>query len=62
MDLFNNIDQSNSPYKPNWYIFTIIFKKGGGVLLDRRALSNWKWLSVIFDSHLSNEMVKNDDW
>lgn len=61
MDQFNNIDQSCSPYKPNWFIFTIIFK-GGGVLLNRRALSNWKWLSVIFDSQLSNEMVKNDDW
>lgn len=32
--------------------------KGGGSLLNRCPLSNWKWLSLMFDFQLSNEMVK----
>lgn len=60
MDQFNNIDQSCSPYKPNWFIFTIIFKGGGFYWTD--APFQIENDSVIFDSQLSNEMVKNDDW
>lgn len=61
MDQFNNIDQSCSTYKPNWFIFTIIFKGGGGFYWTD-APFQIENDSVIFDSQLSNEMVKNDDW